>query len=350
MKRDSYIDLLRVIGLTFIILAHVNAPKIINDIRCFDVPLMVFVSGLSFSGIKTTYSDYLIKRFIRLYKPVAIFLTVFFSGCYILQIMHLPIIDLSIDKIFGSYALLQEPSIGFVWIIRVFILMAFIAPLCYRYCQNISTTKAIILLFLTITVQTTICHLSQNINNDLYTLIVKECVLYTTGYSIFLILGMILRRESLTVSSCYLYSGLFLSSGLILLLMILPNEYHILDYKYPPSNLFLIWGVGICLLLWGLKPNIKTQAFGKILHESILYISKNSIWIYLLHIPFVFLINHYVTNQSMWSIRWVIVYSLAICTYIITDTLTKTIKSFNKIKKWRFFTYYQAESSLELKM
>lgn len=48
-QRDLYIDFLRFIGISLIILAHVEAPSGITQFRSFDVPLMVFVSGLSFS-------------------------------------------------------------------------------------------------------------------------------------------------------------------------------------------------------------------------------------------------------------------------------------------------------------
>ena len=48
-QRDLYIDFLRFIGISLIILAPVEAPAGITQFRSFDVPLMVFVSGLSFS-------------------------------------------------------------------------------------------------------------------------------------------------------------------------------------------------------------------------------------------------------------------------------------------------------------
>lgn len=48
-KRDISIDILRFIGISFIILAHVNPPDTILNIRCFDVSLMLFVSGLTMS-------------------------------------------------------------------------------------------------------------------------------------------------------------------------------------------------------------------------------------------------------------------------------------------------------------
>ena len=50
MNRDISIDLLRFVGLSCIIFAHIDAPFVLNQLRCFDVPLMLFVSGLTCSG------------------------------------------------------------------------------------------------------------------------------------------------------------------------------------------------------------------------------------------------------------------------------------------------------------
>lgn len=49
-SRDIEVDVLRSIGILLIILAHIKAPLMLTIIRCFDVPLMVFVSGLCYSG------------------------------------------------------------------------------------------------------------------------------------------------------------------------------------------------------------------------------------------------------------------------------------------------------------
>lgn len=37
--REERIDILRFVGISLIILAHVGAPSWINQFRCFDVPL-----------------------------------------------------------------------------------------------------------------------------------------------------------------------------------------------------------------------------------------------------------------------------------------------------------------------
>lgn len=71
--RDPYIDFLRFLGLALIILVHVNCPNLIKQIRCFDVPLMVFVSGLSCSYKSGDFWGYLLKRTKRLIIPTWIF-------------------------------------------------------------------------------------------------------------------------------------------------------------------------------------------------------------------------------------------------------------------------------------
>ena len=45
-KRYIYIDYLKVLGLLLVILAHVNCPSPLMQVRSFDVPLLVFVSGI----------------------------------------------------------------------------------------------------------------------------------------------------------------------------------------------------------------------------------------------------------------------------------------------------------------
>lgn len=80
MQRDVTIDILRVCGLLLIMLAHVNPPNLIFQIRTFDVPMMVFVSGVSYFLSKkadVSYFSYAFSRFKRLVLPVWIFFVFF---------------------------------------------------------------------------------------------------------------------------------------------------------------------------------------------------------------------------------------------------------------------------------
>ena len=79
MNRDISIDLLRFVGLSCIIFAHIDAPFVLNQLRCFDVPLMLFVSGLTCSGRSIPdYFGYMLKRTKRLLIPTWSFLLVWF--------------------------------------------------------------------------------------------------------------------------------------------------------------------------------------------------------------------------------------------------------------------------------
>ncbi len=85
-KRNVGIDVLKVLGILLIMLAHVKPPGIIFQARNFDVVLLVIVSGMLFNNSykrSKRYFQYIIKRFIRLVIPVWIFLTIFFLGNYI---------------------------------------------------------------------------------------------------------------------------------------------------------------------------------------------------------------------------------------------------------------------------
>ena len=75
MDRDISIDYLRMIGLFCIILAHVHPPGLIFNLRTFDVPFMVVISGLLYRATlkkQESVFQYIYKRAVRLIVPVYI--------------------------------------------------------------------------------------------------------------------------------------------------------------------------------------------------------------------------------------------------------------------------------------
>ena len=132
--RDIRFDVLKVIGLLCIILAHTDPLDFVMYIRSFDVPLMVIISGALFhySSHKKKYSfwAYVKKRIPRLVAPTWTFLLLFFSATYIIFSVAGKSYPFSMEKIFSSFALLT--GIGYVWIIRVFILVSVVSLLLLR--------------------------------------------------------------------------------------------------------------------------------------------------------------------------------------------------------------------------
>ena len=145
-SRNLTYDLLKVIGIFCIILAH-TIPKqqvFLYQLRSFDVPLMVIVSGALFwqTSKNKEYKlfDYLRKRCFRLLLPTWMFLILFFISSYFIAIFRGVSYSFTLKQIFYSFALLIG-GIGYVWIIRVFLLIAIIAPILlnlYRTSKNIA--------------------------------------------------------------------------------------------------------------------------------------------------------------------------------------------------------------------
>jgi len=128
MTRDNSIDILRFIGLSAIVLAHVKAPNTITQIRCFDVPLMLFISGLVYSGkVISNYWKFVKFRTLRLIVPTYLFLTT-----YLLLLSSASLIMgkndfVTRELLYKSYLMIG--GIGYLWIIRVFLMIMLVTPL-----------------------------------------------------------------------------------------------------------------------------------------------------------------------------------------------------------------------------
>lgn len=123
-SRDVTIDLLRFISLTCIIIAHINPSPLLFQLRNFDVPLMVFLSGVAYrisGGKNDGFWHYALKRFKRLILPVWAFLLAYDCIIWIKDGEMLSLMTMV------RYYTMMTP--WFVWIIRVFFVIALIAPL-----------------------------------------------------------------------------------------------------------------------------------------------------------------------------------------------------------------------------
>ncbi|NEP44818.1 MAG: acyltransferase, partial [Okeania sp. SIO2H7] len=112
-----------------IILAHVCPQEsFIFNLRNFDVPMMVIVSGYLFSqryaGNKNySFLSYLRKRFLRLITPVWCFFIFFFIAVGAIEKLQGNKYPFSIREIINAFLLLD----GAGWIIRVFFIVAILS-------------------------------------------------------------------------------------------------------------------------------------------------------------------------------------------------------------------------------
>ena len=140
--RIIFIDYLKIIGLFCIILAHVCTNQYILQIRNFDVPLMVVISGfLAIDSYKRSIENdqsifnYYWKRISRLLIPTWMFLSLYFLLVFLLVFITKGNYPYSFSTILRSFLLLD--GIGYVWIIRVYLICALLTPLFFYFNNKI---------------------------------------------------------------------------------------------------------------------------------------------------------------------------------------------------------------------
>lgn len=282
--RDERIDVLRFIGLSMIMLAHTAPPSIIFQLRNFDVPLMVFLAGISFSLSYNSgrYLVYVWKRIKRLVLPVWSFLSLYFLFMYLTNVpQSVP----EIKTVLSSYFLIS--GIGYVWIIRVFLLVAIIAPFLYRFNGMVkSHFNYFLLLFILYSSYSVLMFLSPQVH--LVQWVLNNVIFYVIPYSIVFSLGV--RVNSFSVSQINtlicLMGVLFLTSALAVYF----NAGRVMstqDFKYPPQAYYLSYSLFVAFLGWRLSGLLLARFHFSFLRSWVMFVSQNSIWVYLWHIPFV---------------------------------------------------------------
>lgn len=314
LKRDTSIDILRFIGLSLIILAHVEPPHFIMELRTFDVPLMLFVSGLTFFNKKYSFSfQTFIKRCVRLLLPVYIFLTFYFLIIFVLKALSIET-DITLNKMIESYLL--SGGIGYVWIIRIFLIIALLTPLLIWLRDKLTTPQLFLFISGILLFQDLLIFNKFLLDN----IIINKFFYYGIGFSIPFLIA--LKFPLMSSKWQYITIGyfifLFISDEFIYNKLIKetnfdnsPNqkwvEYNLLIFnmfKYPPQSIYLLYGIVGCLITYMI---IVKNHFYKYL-EIFSFIGCNTIWIYLYHIPIVRILRDYNIN---WGIKYFITYLLA---------------------------------------
>jgi len=318
MARDEKIDILRFIGLAMIILAHTDPSPLIAQIRNFDVPLMVLVSGASFalSYRYEAFTSYLWKRIKRLVFPTWIFLTVYFA---VIFATNFPIVAPGIKTVIGSYILLS--GIGYVWIIRVFLLVALVSPFILKFSNStkshatfFSVTAAIYIAY------EIILFITKSFSESPIRTMFENTVLYVIPYAILFAIGLRLTQLSkqhminfmmVAFAVCVTVGAiLWNASGTLVLTQ---------EFKYPPSIYYLSYALAVSLFLWLISDRIVTAVKQLGIYEPVMFIAQNTIWIYLWHIPLIEIIN------LEFYIKYPIVFALASCIAFVQIYLVKKV-------------------------
>lgn len=318
MKRDPVIDNLRFVGITLIVLAHVTPPNLILfNARAFDVPLMLFVSGLAYSGKSVEVKwNFFIHRFLRLVVPVYLFLTLYFVLAGAMKFMAGIDFGITTRHIVGSYLLME--GIGFVWIIRVFLMVAMLTPWLVRLEARIKSDAQFAVLLVALAVAQEVLLVSHaGLGNPF----VRDFVYYAVGYSLLFLLGLRLQRASSRWS--WLTGCVVLFVTVLLLVWLQKWSIWVNDYKYPPRLYFMAYGAVAsvaCFLTMRSKPLRRKT-------HLVTFIGQNTIWIYLWHIPLIQLTG---MLHLAWHVRFLLVYVLSVAVVWVQVALVNHCQTTHK--------------------
>lgn len=339
INRDRRIDILRCLALLGIIVAHVNPSNLVMQLRSYDVPMMAFLSGVSYylsiQGKEINYSQYLIKRFKKLIFPTWIFLTCFFIGTFLISVIRNESYYFSQQKIIDSYTFLG--GIGFVWIVWIFFSIALINPFLLYLNNLIRNTYIFILLWgFAYIIYLGLVHIYKDIFIDTSLIFVEHYILYTLGYSLVATLGICFHR--LKQIDIGVLAFIFLA---IYLYMAFKKNFELTgNYKYPPTTYYLSYALALILIMY-LLLNIK-PLYTLLNKPVIWFISENSFWIYLWHIvPYytirLFGLQKYDFFQHATG-RYIFVFGTSIILTLSHTIIQTKIRNHSKSKKGANFS------------
>lgn len=323
MERNVSVDILKVIGILCIILAHINPPSILFQLRNFDVPLLVMISALL--GAKTYNKNkgtikYIIKRAVRLILPIWIFLTIFFGLLLILNLFGYNFNILASNTILRSYLLLD--GIGYVWVIRVYFLCSLSLSLLF-YLEEKFKKKYVFIVYIFIYILYEIIYYFMGDCNA----ILQYFVYYLIPYGLIVtFIGS--KLENMDNKKVIKFSIFFIIIFVLLAISlgiinnkIVPTQ----QYKYPPRLYYLSYAIGISMLLYYLidRKNI-INVKQKLNNKVILFIASHSMWIYLWHIPFVIMLKRF--NSVNWIFKYI---TTLIGAIVLTYIQSKIIEKLN---------------------
>ena len=277
-NRSITVDILKTIGLLCVLLAHIDPPRWLYHIRVFDVCMLVFASGLTLryhgNSIKE-YLGYLVKRFKRLIVPTWIFLVVYFGVSFLLgqryeQWRFTP------EECVKSFVF--AGGIDYIWIIRVYFLMAVISPLIVKISEwELYRKRWYLLLPGLLAVNELLGGISNWIPTETFRKLFENCFVYTLGYSVVELMACSVKKiksYKLLIAVAAAFTAVWFLRGFAV-----PQT-----AKYPPQALYILYGLLITLAIYYFLEKNQISMGKSRKWWVVQWCSSNSLWIYFWHI------------------------------------------------------------------
>ena len=320
-ERKAYIDFLKVIGLSGIILAHVDSPDVIMMARSFDVPFMVFLSAiLAADGLppsKLTLRDsckYILKRVKRLVIPTWIFLTFFFLVKAICGEVN------KLSYYIYSF-LLTRYGIGYVWIVLIYVYCALLTPAIHHLGHGKKVWIGIACVYF-------FYELCYARSWGCYNKFIMSTFYYLVPYGIITAIGFHYQKMSKAVKLllCILSDLIFALLGYYYYRQ--AGSFQLVHIaKYPPRLYYLSYALFASVGLLLMCEKRKVSFF---FSPLILFFSKHSFWVYLWHIFYLWIFDTILSSISWWLSFLIVVLFSGMTVYLQQKILDGIEQKFHK--------------------
>lgn len=222
--------------------------------------------------------------------------------------------DLGLKGVLATYAL-SNFGMGYVWIIRIYFIVAMLIPLYKSLSNRFSEIQILVFSLMLFVLYEILCHAGMFENK-----LLDYLVAYFISCFLLLVLAKKIFENNKWNNAVTIISLLiFLVYGFYLF----RENGHLVqtqNYKYPFQLYYLSYSVLVSGLLIKLTKSIRIKGF--LYDKVILFISTHSFWIYLWHILPVTFLNHF---SLVWYIKYIMVLVIAvlftICQSIIIEKL-----------------------------
>jgi peptidoglycan/LPS O-acetylase OafA/YrhL len=326
--RDNSIDILRSIALIGMIIAHCGPGLFFMQIRGFDVPLIVFLSGVSFlisskkSDKEYSYISYCWKRVKRLAFPTWVFLLLYYSVLFLgLSITGNLKVDWS--EILHNFTFITG---WYVWIIRVFLIIAILSPLIFNVTKDMNAKTFLILLPILFVGYELLSGVSSSEWYYYLTMTIPYVLFFAIGTMTdkmtnkhFLIV-LAVSALVYVVFAWYYYreTGAYQSTQIC---------------KYPPRLYYTSYALAFVCVLWVFRKQIASLFERARISSVFCFIGSHTLWIYFWHIILLLLLGQRINNPLLlFAVVFLVAVGLDYIQVVIIKRIMKMIES-NSLKK-----------------
>lgn len=310
-QRIDSIDVLRFIAILGIIIIHCDPQCFfVRQLRNFDVPLMVFLAGVSYGMSskkrKSSYGDYIWKRFKRMVLPTWIFLLLMTLVTF-LTTKSLP----EKEWLISTFSLTTRT--WYVWIIRVLFIMAVVAPLAIPCIDRRFTVRKywIIGIIALIAIEL-MPHSPEWLPLYLLLEFIPFFLIFVLGCEV----NHFSKKQLLLMAA---FSFLVYMIYAVVLYICQSQLVNTQIDKYPPRIYYISYSLACITILWVLKDKIVTLCDKIKVTKLFCFIGSHTLWIYFWHIAILHIMFH--LTDIFWLRFLVVAIGSCVLTYVQYLTL-----------------------------